>query len=374
MAEHTDIAIIGAGPAGLAVGACLRRAGLNFIILERDQRVASSWHRHYERLHLHTVRQLSCLPYVPFPPAYPRYVPRNLVIEYLESYASNFDLKPRFGDAVHSVRRDGNGWLIQGTSSSIRTSHVVIASGFNTEPVLPSVPGIEKFKGKVIHSAEYFNAKPFAGQAVLVVGMGNTGAEVALDLCEGGARTSISLRNGVHIVPRELFGIPIQIVAMLATSVIPSRSSETLFPLILDWALGDLAKHGIKRPKEGILRRVASSAKIPVIDVGTVRKISDGAITIQPGISAIAEDGVIFHGGAEGKFDAIVFATGYRPNYRSFLQAEDIRTPADRPPGGQNPDSTIYFVGFRNSVAGLLRQISREAVQVARDIVRRQMT
>ena len=374
MAEHTDVAIIGAGPAGLAVGACLRRAGLNFIILERDQRVASSWHRHYERLHLHTVRQLSCLPYVPFPPAYPRYVPRNLVIEYLESYASNFDLKPRFGDAVCSVRRDGNGWLIQGTSSSIRTSHVVIASGFNTEPVIPSVPGIEKFKGKVIHSAEYFNAKPFAGQAVLVVGMGNTGAEVALDLCEGGARTSISLRNGVHIVPRELFGIPIQIVAMLATSVIPSRSSETLFPLILDWALGDLAKHGIKRPKEGILRRVASSAKIPVIDVGTVRKISDGAITIQPGISAIAEDGVIFHGGAEGKFDAIVFATGYRPNYRSFLQAEDIRTPADRPPGGQNPDSTIYFVGFRNSVAGLLRQISREAVQVARDIVRRQMT
>jgi len=165
-----------------------------------------------------------------------------------------------------------------------------------------------------------------------------------------------------------------QKVAMLATGVLPSRSSEALFPIILDFALGDLAKYGITRPQEGILRRVVSSARIPVIDVGTVRKISDGAITIQPGISAIAEDGVIFHGGAEGKFDAIVFATGYRPNYRSFLQAEDIRTPADRPPGGQNPDSTIYFVGFRNSVAGLLRQISREAVQVARDIVRRQMT
>ena len=370
MAEHTDVAIIGAGPAGLAVGACLRKTGLNFIILERDQKVASSWRRHYERLHLHTVKQLSCLPYVPFPAAYPRYVPRNLMIEYLDRYAAKFDLKPRFGEAVRSVRRDGNDWFIQGTSSSVSASYVVIASGFNADPAIPTIPGTEKFRGRLIHSAEYVNAQPFAGQSVLVIGMGNTGAEIALDLAEGGARASISIRNGVHIIPRDLFGIPIQIVAMLATGVLPSRSSEALFPIILDFALGDLSKYGITRPQEGILRRVVSSARIPVIDVGTVRKISDGAIRIQPGISAITEDGVIFHGGGEGKFDAIVFATGYRPNYRSFLQAEDIKTPADHAPVGQNPDSTIYFVGFRNSVAGLLRQISREAVQVTHNIVR----
>ena len=95
MAEHTDIAVIGAGPAGLAVGACLRKASLNFIILERDHKIASSWHRHYERLHLHTVKQLSSLPYFPFPAVYPRYVPRNLMIEYLDRYAANFDLRPR---------------------------------------------------------------------------------------------------------------------------------------------------------------------------------------------------------------------------------------------------------------------------------------
>src|SRR5712672_2024206 len=140
MVEHTDVAVIGAGPAGLAVGACLRQAGLNFIILERDQKVASSWHRHYERLHLHTVKQLSSLPYVPFPAAYPRYVPRHLVVEYLDSYAAHFDLKPRFGDAVLSVRRNGTDWLVQGTSSSISARYVVIASGSNTEPVTPSVP------------------------------------------------------------------------------------------------------------------------------------------------------------------------------------------------------------------------------------------
>jgi len=292
------------------------------------------------------------------------------MIEYLDSYAANFGLRPRFGDSACSVRWDGNDWSIQGTSSSISAPYVVVASGFNAEPVIPSVAGIDKFKGRLIHSAEYSNAKPFASQSVLVIGMGNTGAEVALDLCEAGARTSISIRNGVHIVPRDLFGIPIQIVAMFATKVLPSRSNDRLFPLILDFALGNLSTHGITRPKEGILQRVASSARIPVIDVGTVRKISEGAIRIEPGISAITEDGATFCGGTDGKFDAIIFATGYRPNYRSFLQADDVKNPADCAPAARNSDATIYFVGFKNSVAGLLRQISREAVQVADDIVR----
>src|SRR5262249_15548570 len=161
--------------------------------------------------------------------------------------------------------------------------------------VIPSVPGMENFRGKMIHSTDYINAGPFAGQSVLVIGMGNSGAEVAFDLSEGGARTSISLRNGVHIVPRDLFGIPFQLVAILATRVLPSTASETLFPRILDFALGDLSKHGIRRPREGILQRVANSAKIPVIDVGTVQKIIEGVISLEPGISAITADGVVFY-------------------------------------------------------------------------------
>lgn len=371
MPERTDVAVIGAGPAGLAVGACLRKIGADFIILERAGKVASSWHRHYERLRLHTVKQLSALPYVRFPAAYPRYVPRHLMIEYFDRYAANFDLQPRFGETVRSVRRDGDDWLVEATSSSIRASYVVVASGFNAEPVMPSVAGMERFAGKVIHSVEYVNAEPFAGHSVLVIGMGNTGAEIALDLSEGGARTTISVRNGVHIVPRDLLGIPIQIVAMLATKALPSAANDTLFPRILDFVLGDLSKHGVKRPAEGILQRVASSARIPVIDVGTVRKISEGAIKIAPGISEITDDGAIFSGGSKDKFDAIIFATGYRADYRSFLQADDVAAPADRLSVSQSPNSTIYFVGFKNSVSGLLRQISREAVLVANDIARR---
>jgi cation diffusion facilitator CzcD-associated flavoprotein CzcO len=367
VAEHTDVAIVGAGPAGLAVGACLRNAGFDFIILERNREVGSSWRRHYDRLHLHTVKQLSSLPYVSFPAAYPRYVPRNLVIEYLETYAATFALKPRFGDAVRSIRREGDDWAIEGASSSISATHVVIASGFNAEPVMPAIPGMEAFGGKILHSADYVNARPFAGQSVLVVGMGNTGAELALDLCENGARTTISLRNGVHIAPRDLFGVPIQVAATLASKVFPVSVNDAIFPFILDFALGYPSKHGLRRPKEGILLQIARSAKIPVLDVGTVQKIAEGAIKITPGISTILADGVLFEGGQQGRFDTIIFATGYRPNYRNFLEA-------DSRPGGQSADPTMHFVGFKNPVTGLLREISREALQVADAIRRGRMT
>ena len=360
MTEHTTVVVVGAGPAGLATGACLREAGLDFIILEKERHVAASWRRHYERLHLHTVKRFSSLPFLPFPRDYPRYVPRKLFIQYLDGYAAHFGLEPRFGEAVRSIRREGNGWLVESTASSIRAANVVIASGHNTEPSMPSVAGLEKFKGKVIHSAQYSNAKPFAGLSVLVIGMGNTGAEIALDLAENGARPTISVRNGVHIVPRDLFGIPIQVVAMLATRVLPTGANEKLFPIILDFALGDLAKYGIRRPQQGILQQ-SRSGRIPVLDIGTVQKIFEGAIKIAPGLAAATEDGVVFTGGAKGQFDAIIFATGYHPNYPGFVAAD----PAKNEPG-------LYFVGQRNSVTGQLREISKDAAAAAADIRRRQ--
>jgi indole-3-pyruvate monooxygenase len=164
-------------------------------------------------------------------------------------------------------------------------------------------------------------------------------------------------------MPRELFGLPIQVVAMLATKLLPVKANDMLFPPILDLVLGDLSKYGIKRPQRGILQQIRDAAKIPVIDVGTVRKIYDNAIRVAPGVSQATEDGVYFDGGREEHFDAIILATGYRPNYGSFLQPDAV-------PGANGGSSGIYFVGYRNSVTGLLREISREAIGVANDIAR----
>src|SRR5262249_11415665 len=161
-----------------------------------------------------------------------------------------------------------------------------------------------------------------------------------------GARPTISVRNGVHVVPRDLFGIPIQVVAMAATRALPAGFNDVIFPKILDFVLGHPARYGIKRPQEGILQQAARAAKVPVLDVGTVRMSAEGAIKVRPGVARATADGATFQDGSRGAYDTIILATGYRPNYRIFL-AESVSNNAD----------SIYFIGFRNAITGLLRQI-----------------
>ncbi|MBA1143420.1 flavin-containing monooxygenase [Mesorhizobium neociceri] len=364
----TTVVIVGAGPAGLAVGACLKRAGVNFVILEKAREVAPAWRRHYRRLHLHTVKSFSSLPFQPFPRDYPRYVPRELVVRYLDDYAQKFDLRPRFGVTVRSIRRDDSGFLVEAESDSLTARHVVIASGNNAEPIVPKLAAIEDFRGEVLHSADYTQAAPFVGRSVLIVGMGNTGAEIALDLAESGAKPTISVRKGVHIVPRQLFGVPIQMVG-IASRPMPQALNDWMFPIILDFALGKLDKYGIVRPRQGILQQIDEVGRIPVIDVGTVDAITKGAIKIAPDIARFAEHGAEFTDGRRENFDAVILATGYRPGYEKFVPAE--LQPERSGVNARASQLGLYLVGFYNPVTGLLREIGREAIAVAADIARR---
>jgi len=363
----THVVIVGAGPAGLAVGACLRRAALDFVILEMAHEIAPAWRRHYRRLHLHTVKAFSALPHAPFPQDYPRYVPREKMVAYLDAYAERFDLRPRFGETVKSVRRKEDGYVLETETETFNASHVVIASGSNAEPFVPSLPEMELFKGRRLHSADYTEAAPFAGQSVLVVGMGNTGAEIALDLAERGARPTLSVRNGVHIVPRQLFGVPIQIVG-IATQPLPRAVNDRLFPIILDLALGKLERYGIARPNHGILEQI-NAGRIPVIDVGTVAAIKSGNIKVAPDIQRFTERGALFVSGEHGEFDSVIFATGYRPGFAKFLPT--ALWPGKSGVTRQAAELGLYFVGFHNPVTGLLREIGREAAAVTADIERR---
>src|SRR5262249_11689456 len=168
-----------------------------------------AWRNHYDRLHLHTSKALSTLPYLAFPREVPRYPARAEVVAYLEAYARHFDLRPRFGERVVSLARDDGVWLTRTDGGAFRSKSGVVATGCTRAPHRPSWPGLDGFGGTVLHSSEYKNGQDWAGRRVLVVGFGNSGGEIAIDLAEHGANPSLSVRGAVNIVPRAFLGLPV---------------------------------------------------------------------------------------------------------------------------------------------------------------------
>jgi cation diffusion facilitator CzcD-associated flavoprotein CzcO len=364
----TEVAIIGTGPAGLAVGACLRRRGVPFEIFERSERVAPAWHQHYRRLHLHTPKRSSALPYKPFPANYPRYPSRQQFVDYLEDYAATFELRPRFGEEVTTVRpTERDHWEIVTNKTHCTARAVVVASGLSVNRNAPTWPGLEAFRGPIVHSANYVDGAPYRGQRVLVVGFGNSGAEIAIDLWEHGAKPSVSVRGPVTIIPRDLFGIPIVTVAT-AFSFLSAAVIDFFFRPILRGVIGDLSKYGLRPPDDGPMVQVAKSSHVPVLDIGTVQLIKEGKLKVAPGIKSVTEAGVVFDDGSSDAFDAIILATGLRPKL-DFLKVDQSsewqRQPGSIPIKGRAALPNLYFCGFHVTATGMLREIAVEARNIA---------
>lgn len=359
--------IIGAGPAGLAVAASLQRAGSPFIILEQAATVGATWHGHYDRLHLHTPKSLSALPYLSFPKHYPRYPSRLQVIAYLEQYANYFALEPKFGQRVIAARPAEGGWAVQTQAANYQAVNLVVATGFARVPNLPQWPGQEDFQGTCFHSSAYRSGEPFRQRRVLVVGFGNSGGEIALDLCEHGAQTSMAVRGPVNVVPREVAGIP-NVAISIAQNKLPPGVADALNAPILRLRFGDLTPYGLRRPSRGPLAQINSDRRIPLIDVGTIQLIKRGQIQVFPGIDRFTAEGVIFTDGRQQAFDAVVMATGYRPQVNAFLAGaggayDEQGTPLCS--GCEAPVAGLYFCGFYVSPTGMLREIGQEARRIA---------
>lgn len=367
--KHNTAVIIGAGPAGLAIAACLRKANIPFTILEKSGNIADSWHRHYDRLHLHTVKEFSHLPYLPFDESYPRYISRKELIGYFENYANHFDIKPIFNQQVAQIRKVDGHWQASTTSGEVYTSELmVMATGVNRVPNQPRFEGQENFKGRIIHSREFKNSDPFLGQKVLVVGMGNTGAEIALDLSEHDIETSISVRHPINVVPRDAFGRPTQLTAMKLAKL-PTWLGDNLGILLRSLTVGSLEKYGIKTPAMPPGKQLRVTGKTPVIDIGTIDQIKKGKIKVVPDIERLEPSGVLFKDGSRIEVDTIILATGYKAAIGDFL--EDTEGLLDRyeVPAtlvGEGKYRGLFFLGYDNySLGGILGIIRRDAPKVA---------
>lgn len=367
MQNSTKVLVVGASAAGLATAACLRDAGVSFEVLEAADVVGTAWRHHYDRLHLHTPKSASTLPGTKMPRDWPRYPAREQVVEYLERYAAEHGIEPRFGQTVSSIERADGGWAVTTQDATWRAEHVVVATGATRVPVRPSWPGLDAFGGQVLHSSEYRNGEAWRGGSVLVVGFGNSACEQAIDLVEHGVAAHLSVRSQVNVLPRDLFGIPVLQMG-IAMRVLPTGVADALAAPLVRLTVGDITKVGLKKLPYGPNTQIKNDKHIPLLDIGTMDHIKAGRITVHGDIERFTESGVVFADGSSVEVDAVVLATGYRPGLEDLLPEWRAVCGEDGRPlvsGGPTALPGLWFCGQFVSPAGMLREMGLEAKRIA---------
>jgi putative flavoprotein involved in K+ transport len=363
------ITVIGAGASGLAAAAELTRAGQEVVVLERAE-VGAVWASRYDRLHLHTVRWLSGLPGYAIPKRFGKWPARDGVAEYLGLYAAFHRLDVRTGVAVERIERQGDGWVLTTPNGSLSTDRVVIATGLSNVPFTPDWPGAGGVE--IVHSAGYRNASPYVGRRVLVVGTGNSGAEIAVDLAEGGSsEVLLAVRTPPGIVRRDTLGVPSQLFG-IASSHLPAGVSDRIAAGIRRVAIPDLAPLGLPapaRPYSAFLERRV----IPIVDVGLADAVKEGRIRVVPAVARFEDGAAVLADDSRVAVDAVVAATGFRPGLEPLVghlgvlgergrpNVRDVEEPSGAP--------GLHFIGFEVTLGGALRRAGIEAKQLAQLVV-----
>jgi putative flavoprotein involved in K+ transport len=352
----------------------LRKRGIDAVVIDRADSVGSTWRGHYDRLHLHTVRWLSGLPGLAIPRRHGRWVSREGVVEYLESYARHHKLDLMLGTDVRSLRREGDRWLLDTSAGELEARSVVVATGYNNTPFMPDFPGRDEFEGELVHASQYRNASSFRDRDVLVVGSGNTGAEIAVDLVEGGARrVRLAVRTPPNIVLRQLGGTPNQVMGVMFRHL-PPGLVDGIVRVVQRVAIGDLTRFGMPRPDRGVYTRILEDDVIPIIDVGLIDAIKGGQVEVVPALVGFDGPETILSGRERIRPDAVIVATGYRRALEPLVGELGVLGEHGRPVvhGKRTHPSApgLYFTGFTNPISGMFREVAIDARRIARAIAR----
>lgn len=366
-----DVTVLGAGAAGLAVAAQLKTRGVDSVVLERGPGVAASWRGRYDRLRLHTIRRLSGMPGFPIPREYGRWVRRDDLVRYLEAYAERFSLDVRSGTAVEGIKPAADGWSMRlADGSELSTRALVVATGYLHTPLVPQWPGREIWTGTLMHSAAYKNAEPFRGKDVLVVGPGNSGAEIATDLAEGGAASvRLAIRTPPHIVPRETAGWPAQLNGVLLGGL-PEPVFNSMAAAMARVLTPDLRPYGIGRPAEGLKTRLRTQRYVPLQDVGIVKAVRSRQVLPVAAVQGFTGSSVLLADGTNVRPDVVIAATGYETGLRDLFEDASLFDESGLPQvhGGAPARPGLFFTGFDVTLGGMLRQVAIESRRVARAI------
>jgi putative flavoprotein involved in K+ transport len=362
-----DAIVVGAGPAGLAAAAQLKKVGYTVIVIDKADSVGSSWSRHYDRLHLHTSRGMSSLPGRPMPRRYGRWVARDDFRAYLAEYAKDLDV--RLGVSAQSIARQDDRWVVETSSGTLTADAVVVATGYNHTAKIPDWPGLKSYRGRVVHSSEYRNPAALDARHVLVVGPGNSGAEIAADLAGAGIEVSLAVRTPPNIVRRQVLGIPTQSLTV-STYPLGTRIADRLARATQILTVGDLSKYGLEKAPRGVFSQQAEDDVTPTIDVGLIDALKAGKITIVGAVESFTEDAVVLADTSTVSPDLVLVATGFQRGLEPLVGDLGVVAPGGRPlinadeqlPGLEG----LFFLGYSNPITGNIRQVGIDAKKIAR--------
>lgn len=315
------VCIIGAGSSGMAAAKALLARGVPFEGFEIGSDIGGMWRYQndnglssaYRSLHIDTSRGNLGYPDHPLPDDCPDFPSHEEVLAWLESYAQRFDLKRhfRFGCAVQQVAPEPDGtWRVQlADGQQRRYRAVLVANGHLSDPRMASFPG--RFDGEQLHSHHYRTATPFADKNVLVIGIGNSAVDIAVDVCKSARRTLLSTRRSAWVMPKYIMGIPTDRWSgfFMRKLRLPTPVSRTLVRWLAYLVVGDQTRFGVPRPQHAIWREHATISQelLPYCGHGWIR--------VKPNVRQLAGHQVEFEDGSVESVDAIIYATGYRTRF-----------------------------------------------------------
>ena len=374
MSEH-DVAIVGAGPAGISVALSLRDRGVRPLLIDRSDQVGSSWRGRYDRLKLNTGRPFSHLPNRPYPQGTPMFPSRDDVVAHLDRHANEDGIGLRLGTAAQRIERRDGGWRVRTSTGDIDARQVVVATGHQHTPHIPQWPGAAGFSADIVHSSEYRNPAPYQSRNVLVVGSGSSGMEIAHDLATGGAgRVWLAVRTPPNILLRSLpGGLPGDLISRPLYRL-PIGVADAIGRTARRKNLGDLTEFGLPIPEFGVMARVKRFGQVPaLVDMEVIDAIKHGSIKVVATVESFDGAEVILVDGSRLAPHAVVLATGYTAGLESLVGHLGVLDAKGKPVfWGERPAADgLRFIGYdvRPSLIGYMaKQSKRMAKRIAREL------
>ena len=366
------VCVIGAGPCGLSAVKNLLQAGLRDVVCyEESGGIGGNWAFTddpdragvHESTHLISSRRLSSFDDFPMPDDYPDFPSHRQMLAYFTGYARAFAVEPhiRPGSRVERCTRDGDGrWTVRVGAATERFDHLVVCSGHHRVPCMPSFPGT--FAGEILHSSAYKRAESFRGRRVLVVGAGNSAADVAVDVSRVAAHTTISMREGRYVIPKLVFGRPVDTVHAYWRRRLPRPLLQRALRWWLRLAVGRWAEYGLPVPRHAPLD------KPPTLNSGLLEALRHGRLVARPGIARYDGDAVVFTDGTRDEFDAVVMGTGFRTSFPFLPEPIAAATPLPYLNMMHPAVPNLFFIGLFQPIGCIWRLADYQARIAARRI------